>query len=452
MAENLDRLLSIKAGQPEYSISYSEIKDIQVAAVNERLQEQGVNIKLVALRAKDAGISEISKLEDIVPLLLPHTAYKSYPDSFIANKRWDRLTKWLGTVSAYPVDNVDLAGVEDLDGWLDACQKAGLMVSCTSGTTGKPAMLVASQKDLDFSGEDGVAAIQWATKIRPGDNRVLSGAVGGVAMTPRAKASGGAMMGAFVNFDVPVFDPGLPPITIGSLTKSILLRKAITEGTAAPEEIAQFEKEAQDKEKAIAASQEAAADDIISKRNHRLYITGMWAQLFSLAELVRSKGYSADDFHPENAVFLAGGLKGKKLPPDYKQFVFETFNLNPDYIYQMYGMQEINSSMPKCREGRYHIPPWLVCLPLDKSGEHLVDGVGKGSVEGRAAFFDLSLDGRWGGIISGDHIEINYEPCSCGSASPSIADNISRYSDLEGDDKIACSGTTDAYVRGLTSD
>jgi hypothetical protein len=115
----------------------------------------------------------------------------------------------------------------------------------------------------------------------------------------------------------------------------------------------------------------------------------------------------------------------------------------------MYGMQEIQTSMPRCTTGgRYHIAPWLVPLVLDQRGEVLLP-IEDGKVEGRAAFFDLSLDGRWGGVISGDKIELDYGPCECGARSPSIRDNIARFKDLEGDDKITCSGTVDAYVRGV---
>jgi len=42
---------------------------------------------------------------------------------------------------------------------------------------------------------------------------------------------------------------------------------------------------------------------------------------------------------------------------------------------------------------------------------------------------------------------VDFGPCACGVKSPSIRDNVVRYSDLEGDDKISCSGTVDAYVR-----
>lgn len=150
---------------------YAEVREAQLAALNEKLQEQGGKIKLVKLRAQDAEIASIQTLGDVVPLLLPHTAYKSYPESFLIEKKWDRLTKWLGTVSTYPTDNVDLSQVKEIDDWVDACAKAGHFVSCSSGTTGKSAMLVASQKDLDFSGSDGVAAVEWGSSIRKGDMR-----------------------------------------------------------------------------------------------------------------------------------------------------------------------------------------------------------------------------------------------------------------------------------------
>jgi hypothetical protein len=53
-------------------------------------------------------------------------------------------------------------------------------------------------------------------------------------------------------------------------------------------------------------------------------------------------------------------------------------------------------------------------------------------------------------VISGDRIAIQFKPCACGSRSPSIRDDIQRYADLEGDDKIGCAGTVDAYVRGAS--
>lgn len=451
MGVNCDRLLSMAGSADAYSAYNDEVRQTQIAAINERLQEQIDRIKLVKLRASDADVSEVTSLEDVVPLLLPHTAYKSYPEAFLVDKKWDRLTKWLGTVSAYPTGSVDLSGVNEIDDWVAACGKAGLHVSCSSGTTGKSAMLVSSQQDLDFAARDGVAAVEWGSDIRTGDMRATAGASGAVAYTPRNLAMGMGLMGAFVDPAAPRFNSGLPPVTIGSMTKMITLRKAIADGTAKPGEIAEFEAESAARQEGLDAAQTGSVDDIIAKRDKKLYITGMWGSLYPFAEAVRAKGYGAKDFHPENGVYLGGGLKRAQLPDDYREYVYETFNLQPRFIFQMYGMQELNTSLPRCQKGhRYHLPAWLVAVPLNREGDALVPQTGDGPIEARAAFFDLSMDGRWGGVISGDRIEIDFSPCVCGNASPSIKDDVARYADLEGDDKIGCAGTVDAYVRGLT--
>ena len=97
-----------------------------------------------------------------------------------------------------------------------------------------------------------------------------------------------------------------------------------------------------------------------------------------------------------------------------------------------------------------YIPVWVILLLLNESGEALIQPPATGEIEGRAAFYDLSMDGRWGGVISGDKIRATWEPCACGNRSPSIHPDIQRYADLASGDKIACSGTIDAYIRGVT--
>jgi len=447
MSEATNRLVAMMTDRTGFDLPYDEVRDLQVAAINERFQDRITKIKMVRHRAEEAGITRVSKLDDVVPLLLPHTAYKSYPESFLASGRWDRLTRWLGTVSTQDTGNVDLSDVQDIDGWISACEKAGHYVACSSGTTGKPAILPSTGSDLEFAGKEGVEAVQWGSDIRAGDMRTMI-SYGGAAQTSRNAANGGALMQAFTDLSKFRLSPA-PPITIGSITKMIALRKAIAGGTAQPDEIAEFDRESAIRQQALDAGLVHTVDQVIERRSDRLFIMAMWGPLFKLAEEVRNRGFSGKDFNPENGVFLGGGLKRAQVPANYKEFIYETFNLQPHYTYQMYGMQETQTSMPRCPAGRYHVPAWMVCLPLTKDGDALMP-IGEEEITARAAFFDLSVEGRWGGIISGDKIEISYKPCACGSPSPSIADTIGRFADLEGDDKIACSGTIDAYVRGIS--
>lgn len=449
MASAVEKLTSLVEDPDRYDIPNEEIRDLQIEAMNERFQERKDQIKLLAHRAKQAGITEVRSYEDMVPLLFPHTAYKSYPESFLMEEKWDRLGKWLDTVSTYRVPAQDPAQIKDIDDWIEKLQESGHYVSCSSGTTGKSAMLVASAKDMEWCKKESVAAYSWGSGITPAqDRRMFSMAP--VAVVPRNHATGTAYQEALQDPNHEPFAYPAPPITVGSLTQMVVLRKKIADGTATPSEITAYDETAAARQKAMDDAIEIAAKAVVEARHDKLHVAGLWSGLYAVAKLVREMGYSAKDFNPDNSIYVGGGLKRAVLPDDYREFVYETFNISPDRNFQNYSMQEFHSGMPRCREGgRYHLPPWVVPLILDKPGDNLLP-ISDEEYEGRAAFFDLSIDGRWGGVISGDKISIDFKPCACGARGPSIRDNIVRFADLEGDDKIGCAGTVDAYVRGVS--
>lgn len=432
-----------------YDYSHEEVRALQIQAINERFQERRDQIKLLRHRADEAGLTEIRSFEDAVQVLFPHTAYKSYPESFLADRRWDRMSKWLDTVSTYrvPVDKVENA--DDVDGWLANLEREGFFVACSSGTTGKSAMLVASAKDMAWIRKEAPTAYAWGSQTKLGRDRRMFG-TSAVAYTPRSAATGQAYLETLQDPDAERFAYPVPPITVGDLTKMVVLRKKIAEGTATPAEIKDMEATSAERQKLADDAVAITAKAIVDARADKIHLTGLWKGLYDVAVAVRELGYSGDDFNPENTIYVGGGLKRAKLPDNYREFVYETFNIRPERNYQNYSMQELHSGMPRCQAGnRYHLPPWVVPLVLDKTGDNLLP-IQDEEYEGRAAFFDLSIDGRWGGVISGDKVNIQFKPCSCGHRGPSIRDDIQRYADLEGDDKIGCAGTVDAYVRGMS--
>ncbi|WP_026311148.1 hypothetical protein [Parafrankia elaeagni] len=449
MSGAVERLTGLVQSENRFAIPYAELREAQVEAMNERFQERRDRIRLLAFRAKEEKVTEIRSLADAVPLLFPHTAYKSYPESFLAEQKWDRLGKWLGTVSAHPLAPIDTTGITDIDDWVARYEENRHYISCSSGTTGKSAMLIASERDMDWSRLDTVGVFSWGSGVQPARDRRMMG-LAPSASVPKNNIIRDAQVAAFGD---PRFEPfrlPIPPITIGEMTKMVVLRRAMAEGTARPEEIAAFEATSRERAEILDKSYVIAAETLVAARGDKLMLAGMWNALHHIARLVRDLGYSGDDFHPDNCIYVGGGLKRAQLPPDYQQFVHETFNIPATRTFQNYSMQELNSGMPRCREGgRYHVPPWVVPFVLTRDGDALLPETG-GEVEGRAAFFDLALDGRWGGVTTGDRIALDHGPCSCGNAGPSIRDSIVRYADLEGDDKIGCAGTVDAYVRGLS--
>ena len=449
MSSAIEQLTAKVRADDRFDYDAKALVATQIAALDERFQDRRSKIKLLGHRAAEAGVEKIETLADAVPLLFPHTAYKSYPESFLMDERWDRLTKWLGTISPYPIEGVDLEGIADVDEWIDRLAAKGYFISCSSGTTGKSAMLIASAKDMEWSKLDTVGVFAWGSGVEPKQDRKMIGCAP-VATVPKNVAISQAQTEAFANPEWPRFAYPVPPITVGSLTRMVVMRKKMADGTATPDEIAAFEATSRERQEILDRAIEIAADEIIANRDKKLMVAGLWSGLYAVAKVVRDKGYSAKDFDPDNCIYVGGGLKRALLPDDYQQFVHETFNIPEDRHFQNYSMQELNSGMPKCREGgRYHIPPWIVPLLLNKEGDALIEHDFDGEIEGRAAFFDLSLDGRWGGVITGDKISVDFRPCACGNHGPSVRDNIVRYADLEGDDKIGCAGTVDAYVRGV---
>lgn len=444
--EELTRL--VDAGD-RFDYSHAQLRATQIAAIDERFQDRRDRIRLLGRRAGDAGITRVGGLEDVVPLLFPHTAYKSYPESYLIDERWDRLGAWLGTISPYPIAPIETSDIADIDAWIARLQAAGHYVSCSSGTTGKSAMLPASERDMAWSRKDTVNVFAWGSGVRPSRDRRMIG-VAPVAAVPKNLISGEAQEAAFGDPDKKRFRLPIPPLTVGALTTMVMLRKKMADGTATPAELAAFERTSEERQEALDTALAAAAEAFIEYRADKLYIGGMWNALYQVARLVRERGYAAQDFHPDNCIYVGGGLKRAQLPEDYQQFVHETFNIPPDRDFQNYSMQELNSGMPKCQGGdRYHVPPWVVPFILDESGDVLLPH-DSGEVEGRAGFFDLSLDGRWGGVITGDKISLDFDECACGAKSPSVRNTIVRYADIAGDDKIGCAGTVDAYVRGLS--
>jgi hypothetical protein len=308
-------------------------------------------------------------------------------------------------------------------------------------------MLSGTDGDIDFSAKTNAAGMLWALALTPSSERKFFG-IGPQFAAPRENAIKDAMIAATAP-DVEPFLFRTDPITVGAMVEMIVLRRKISDGTARPSELAEFERLATERAKEMNEAALEAVDARIDARQRPIMISGMYGQLYPIAEAVREKGFSGTDFQADNSMFVAGGLKGATLPENYRGYILETFNVANERMYHTYSMREINTTFPLCIAERYHIPPWVIALPLDAGGEELLDA-GDGEIECRAAFMDLSIEGRWGGIISGDKVSISFARCPCGHEGPTIGREIMRFSDLPDGDKISCAGSIDAYVRGAS--
>jgi hypothetical protein len=235
------------------------------------------------------------------------------------------------------------------------------------------------------------------------------------------------------------------PLLLAEANELAVFSQRLADGDATPDEIAAFNARAQEKARAGREVMAAFTDLLLASRHEPIVLGGFWSQVLYTIERARELGIPDGDWNPAARIHVGGGVKNVKLPDDYKEQVDRFFGKveRPNG----YAMTELAQMLPRCEAGRYHIPPGLIVLLLDETGERLLDAR-EGIVAGRYGFLDLIYEGRWGGIISGDRTEMDASPrCACGRRGPTILDTITRFSQT-GDDKITCAGTIDSYVSG----
>jgi hypothetical protein len=436
----------VEAPHTALAIPAAELSAMQLDASRQLFAERREQIPVLRDRARDEGIADLTSKQDIVPLLFSHTTYKSYPESFVHSGKWQMLGRWYQTLSAVPVD-VDFGGVTDIDEWVDRLWSAGHYVYATSGTSGKCSFLNHTKGDRDFVERFWANWTGWPECLNPQTDKMRFYA--GVPKDgPQAPMHWYSFLGETFGKPGERNFLGNEPVRVSFLNRVGKMRKAMADGTANAADIAAFEAEMAEREKVMIASIRAMAADIIEHRREPLWL-GVWQVMSDLLDVARAQGIPDGDFAD---VFVQGSAR-KKFRGDMDLLELDAaamrlFGKAARPRNMFYGMTELGTVNPMCEHGRYHLVPWTMLLLLDRNGNVLVEKEGE-LVEGRAAFLDLSREGRWGGVISGDKMTVDFSPvCKCGRAGPGILDNsISRYSDAN-DDKVDCAGSFDAYVRG----
>jgi hypothetical protein len=440
------QLLDMVLEPDAYDRNPAALRPLQLEAARELFAQRREQIVVLRRRAEEAGVREIRSFHDLVPLLFSHTVYKSYPNALVEQGRWSRLLQWLKTLSVEDPTGVDMEGVDGVDEWLARLDAAGHKILATSGSSGKCSFLNATRGDFELKKRHFAHTLGFPWMKPQHDRAVfMLGPSSGPNSAVEAAQIGAELWGR----------PGAQwfltdePLRISEVSAMAAMRKRMQDGVATPQEIADFEARSNAQGERMQRAMFALCDKILEHRHEPIVLSGLWAQHMLIIRRARELGIKDGEFHPESHISSGGGVKGVALPPDYKEQVDRFYGAV--YRGTAYGMTEQAQIMPRCEKLRYHVPPALIMLLLDQSGDTLIapePGAG-GVIEGRYGFLDLVYDGRWGGLISGDRVQVDFsERCPCGRYGPTILDTIMRYTQLGLDDHIGCAGTIDAYVRG----
>src|SRR4051794_15882689 len=80
---------------PMHRIDREVLREAQFLALRRRFQELRGKLAMLRKLADDQGVQDLSDVNGVVPLLFPHTVYKSYPASLLENGRFDQMNRWL---------------------------------------------------------------------------------------------------------------------------------------------------------------------------------------------------------------------------------------------------------------------------------------------------------------------------------------------------------------------
>jgi hypothetical protein len=442
-AARLKRLLD---SHDPYDYQPSEIAGLQRQAIQDLFDSSRKQLKVLDRLASDKGIDRIEELDDLVPLLFSHQTYKSYPESFVRDNRWELMNKWLATLTTQTIGSIDLSDITDTDAWVARMAEHGHNVLLSSGTSGKSSFLNRSDADIEFNHLATVNIIRLMNDIGPEERLPI------FLLGPRNGSH--IFISIMHKFAALLGDPEATywlselELTEEDLKRQALLRARVGDGSATPGEIQELEERARERQQHMSTAMANIAENLERHKHEKLMIAGLWLPHFMFMEAAHARGIGDGELNPQSTIFVGGGLKGAKLPADYREQLLRFHSVDLNRYVQVYGMTELSSPFPLCSAGNYHCPPWIVLLVLNTEGTAILNPE-QGTVEGRAAFFDTAVQARWGGVITSDKVEVNYSPCPCGRHSPSVK-SISRYNDLPGgDDKLSCAGTVSSYVRGV---
>ena len=439
-----------------YAIPGEEVEAFRLRSSRAMFERLRPAVQFLDKLATNQQIHRVDTINDVVPVLFTHQAYKSYPLALLERADFRRLTHWLAQLTTHKLDHLDVSKISTIDDWILLLDKnTPLRIVTTSGTSGKLSFLPRSLNEMPAY-HGAFRALFLPYRDEPGVD-IMAKPMPFVHFGYRRGNSSVGRRLESLELLFPDLADRLYAMFPGKMSPDLLALAGRLAGASARGESL---------EASISPALLARRDDLIKLQKDRsgdienfvrrldsdlrgkqVFTVGGWTSVIDAAMAGEEMGITGV-FAPDSVVLAGGGLKGRpNTPDDYEERVMKFMGISS--FYHSYGMSEQTAMTTKCPKGKYHMPPYIVPFVVDPdSGEPLPR---KGTVSGRFAFLDLLPETHWGGFISGDAVTMNWDgPCACGRLGAHLDAEITRYSELRGgDDRITCAGTADAYDRAL---
>jgi len=438
------------------SVPRSLLEELQREALSLRFEQQRERIPTLSKLADRQGITRINEFDEVLPLLFQHTMYKSYPTFLLEHSQFDKLTTWLDRLTPHDLSGVDTSKCNSIHSWLDTlCAETDVDPICSSGTTGTMSFTPRDKSDWRTQILGGYRIQLLQTFGKPPSESDLSEKLY-VPWPTHPDGHTGLFRAAHYIYEYlamgcddhffPMYD------TVADTDVMYLaarLRAAQARGDSrvdVPQALLDRRADIQAMEREKPAKAAAWMETLVSDLNgKRVFLFGPAPLMYDVAVADLAAGKTCN-FTPDSAIQVGTGGKNFALPDDWESVIMRF--LNHDRNNYFYGFSEQTLISVKCSHGRVHLPPWSIPFILDPETSELLPR--EGVQTGRAAFFDVAINGIWGGLITGDKVEIDWSECPCGQTTAHLSDHITRFSvEQGGSDKISCTATPEAHNDAL---
>lgn len=365
----------------------------------------------------DPGIdfiaSELVSTDDI---------FKSYNPEYLDNAMFDKMNKWLETIY---IDEVDFptGDLNNVAAWIARLAENGIISTFSSGTMGR----------LSFVPRD---RYNWTSFITNGLSYLPY-------LLPRMDMSGPEFDVVSLSFERGNMGVGLVGQYAAMISKNSFF---LYEGEISPDALRIMRRGAaneaeeelvRDYREMVLSRSDENYERIIreiykatKERQHRMFVFGAPFQVMQLSEKMISSGRTLK-LLPDSILTFGGGWKtfeGEKIDRDRLiDMIKESFGLEERLILEGFSMTEMNMTLMRCVDGRYHLPLLIEPIIYD---EALMPMKGN-NLTGLFGYLDPFATSYPGFLISGDLLNMTIGDCPCGLSGPAIVGEVTRAPGLE---------------------
>ena len=366
--------------------------------------------------------------------------FKSYPQEYIDNNDYGAMNGWLRQVFDRPVE-ADVDAVTSIDQWLACLADNGIHTVFSSGTSGHISFVPRDAYTWSQLTGLGVSYIPLF-QMRQGAARAWERAAARTAARMLGPDGFGEFFrrrglrgfdGVFLSFSGGTQGTQVVGQTLArmvgratflfDLDLSATVVRALVRGPADERERqlsaafldATVRRRADNFRRVLAALR----DSVAARRRTLLF--GAPFMIKEFCEWLVAEGEEVV-LRPGSMLSHGGGWKsfeGDRIDePAFLALIEQSLGVSPERVNEGYSMTEAQVVFPRCRAGRFHVPPITETVIFDEALEPMTGD----DIHGGFGFLDPYASCYPGFIITGDNVRRRAGGCPCGMGGVTISD------------------------------